>query len=113
MKLNQKLLKEMVREVLLEAQDEAGQVTAMESGLIDQIEEFITNLASKEGVDLVNDRTVIQKIMQMLSNRILGQGADDVEALKVKSMSTSARKKSQVGRLKGAPPPPPTTGEPQ
>ena len=109
MKLNQKLLKEMVREVLLEAQDG---VSPMESGLIDQIEAFITELAQKKGVDLVKDRALIQRLLKMLTVRILGPDADDPETLQMKTMSTSARKKSQLGRLTGGPPPT-TPGEDQ
>ena len=109
MKLNQKLLKEMVREVLLEAQDG---VSPMESGLIDQIEAFITDLAQKEGVDLVKDRALIQRLLKMLSARILGPDADDPEKLQMKTMTTAARKKAQYGRL--APQKPSTTtGEDQ
>ena len=44
---------------------------------IDQLEEFISNLASEPGVDLVQHRPLLQRILKLLKKQIQGEPANN------------------------------------
>lgn len=51
--------------------------TTNEQGLVDQLEEFISNLASEPGVDLVQHRPLLQRILKLLKKQIQGEPANN------------------------------------
>ena len=44
--------------------------TAQEKSLVNQVEEYISNLAAMEEVDLVQHRSLLQRILDLLKNSI-------------------------------------------
>ena len=92
MKLNKTKLKEIIREVLEEqgpklkttsmsaaAFGKAGkegrlaadpELTSLEKGIIQQIDQFLLKLASTPGVDISAQKSVIQRVMKMLQDQI-------------------------------------------
>tara|TARA_R100000008_G_scaffold86458_2_gene79681 strand:- start:602 stop:955 length:354 start_codon:yes stop_codon:yes gene_type:complete len=100
MKLNQKILKNIIREVLEEQEADpqskkatalktaamstsafgkAGregrlavdtELTSLERGIIQQFDEFLLKLAQLPGVDLNSQKMVIQRVMKMLQQQI-------------------------------------------
>lgn len=49
--------------------------TTTEQGLVNQLEDFISKLASEPGVDLVQHRPLLQRVLDLLQKQI--QGAPD------------------------------------
>ena len=47
--------------------------TTNEQGLVDQLETFISNLASEPGVDLAQHRPFLQRILKLLQKQIQGK----------------------------------------
>lgn len=46
--------------------------TTSEQGLVDQLEDFISKLASEPGVDLVQHRPLLQRVLKLLQKQIKG-----------------------------------------
>tara|TARA_B000000557_G_C20569196_1_gene356518 strand:- start:157 stop:498 length:342 start_codon:yes stop_codon:yes gene_type:complete len=46
--------------------------TTTEQGLVDQLEDFISKLASEPGVDLVQHRPLLQRVLKLLQKQIKG-----------------------------------------
>jgi hypothetical protein len=95
MKLNKVMLKELIRESLLENNKEkqslksasmsssafgkAGkegrqavnpELTSLEKGIIQQIDQFLLKLASTPGVDINSQKSVIQRAMKLLQDQV-------------------------------------------
>tara|TARA_R100000805_G_C3615477_1_gene116947 strand:- start:1566 stop:1943 length:378 start_codon:yes stop_codon:yes gene_type:complete len=51
---------------------QGDEFTTNEQGLVDQLETFISNLASEPGVDLVQHRPFLQRILALLQKQIQG-----------------------------------------
>ncbi len=99
MKINKQKLKEIISEELQLLEQEADQIklkqkamstsqrqadvrdriksqgdefTTNEAGLVDQLEDFISKLASTPGVDLLQHRPLLQRVLQFLKKQIQG-----------------------------------------
>ena len=48
----------------------SAELTNSEQGVVDQVDEFLLNLAKQPGVDLNNSRLLIQQVMKLLQNRL-------------------------------------------
>jgi|TARA_R110000824_G_C15101880_1_gene666355 hypothetical protein len=97
MKLNKTILKELIRENILEIESnkkkqrlksasmsssafgKAGkegrqavnpELTSLEKGIIQQIDQFLLKLASTPGVDINSQKSVIQRVMKLLQDQI-------------------------------------------
>ena len=96
MKLNNKILKEMVREALSEVADKEEtkikaasmsdsafgksgkesrlavnpELTSIEKGIIQQIDDFLLKLAAAPRVDLNSKKAVIQRVMKVLQQQV-------------------------------------------
>jgi hypothetical protein len=51
---------------------QGAEFTSIEQGIVDQLEEFISNLAAEPGVDLMKHRTLLQRILKLLQTQIKG-----------------------------------------
>ena len=51
---------------------QGDEFTTKEQGLVDQIEDFISKLASEPGVDLVQHRTLLQRVLRILQKQMKG-----------------------------------------
>tara|TARA_Y100001938_G_scaffold92468_1_gene126739 strand:- start:452 stop:781 length:330 start_codon:yes stop_codon:yes gene_type:complete len=96
MKLTKSKLKEIIREVLeeVEQQDttklksgtmsqsartrasrgritgDSAEVTGQEQNIIDQLEQFVSNLAGTPGVDLAKARPLLQRVLKLLQQQV-------------------------------------------
>jgi len=50
-----------------------SETTTQEAGIINQIEDFLAKLAATPGVDLVQKRTVLERILKLLQQNIKGK----------------------------------------
>ena len=50
-----------------------SETTTQEAGIINQIEDFLAKLAATPGVDLVQKRSVLEKILKLLQQNIKGK----------------------------------------
>ena len=50
-----------------------SETTTQEAGIINQIENFLAKLAATPGVDLVQKRTVLERILKLLQQNIKGK----------------------------------------
>ena len=48
------------------------ELTTQEAGILNQIEEFLSDLASTPGVDLMQKRSVLERILKMLQDQVGG-----------------------------------------
>ena len=53
----------------------SAELTAIEKGIVDQIDQFLLDLAEQPGVDLVTHKMLIQRVMKILQDK-LGAAAD-------------------------------------
>ena len=51
---------------------QGSEFTTVEQGLVDQLEDFISKLASEPGVDLIKHRTLLQRVLNTLQKQIKG-----------------------------------------
>ena len=51
---------------------QGSEFTTIEQGLVDQLEDFISKLASEPGVDLIKHRTLLQRVLNTLQKQIKG-----------------------------------------
>ena len=51
---------------------QGSEFTTVEQGLVDQLEDFISKLASEPGVDLIKHRTLLQRVLNSLQKQIKG-----------------------------------------
>ena len=51
---------------------QGDEFTTNEQGLVDQLEEFISKLASTPGVDLIQHRPLLQRVLEYLKKQIQG-----------------------------------------
>lgn len=95
MRINKETLKDMIRECLNEVAEEdptklksgsmstgqrikgareritgdADEFTSQERNVIDQLEQFISNLAAEPGVDLMKFRPLLQRVLKLLKQQ--------------------------------------------
>jgi len=50
-----------------------SETTTQEAGIINQIEDFLAKLAATPGVDLVQKRTALERILKLLQQNIKGK----------------------------------------
>ena len=50
-----------------------SETTTQEAGIINQIEDFLAKLAATPGVDLVQKRTTLERILKLLQQNIKGK----------------------------------------
>ena len=108
MKINKKILKEMIRDALNEVTDSAEEdptklktgsmstgarikgarerITSgsqefsnQERNMIDQVEKYFSDVASTPGVDLMKHRALITRVLKMLQQRIGTAGAEETD----------------------------------
>ena len=51
---------------------QGAEFSSVEQGLVDQLEGFISKLASQPGVDLMQHRTLLQRVLDLLQKQIKG-----------------------------------------
>ena len=100
MKLNQKMLKELILEVIREAEEDGigsklkttsmsgasfgksgkeqrtaanVELSNIERGIINQVDEFLLKLATQPNVELGTQKMVIQRVMKVLQNALVKQ----------------------------------------
>jgi len=54
--------------------DTSGEFTPQEQKIVDQLEKFIGDLAAKEGIDLLQHRTFLEKAMKLIQQRLVKEG---------------------------------------
>jgi len=58
------------KDALSRISDTEKELTGQETGLINQIEKYISDLASRPGIDLSQHRTMLERILRMLEQNI-------------------------------------------
>ena len=58
------------KDALTRISDTNKELTGQEAGLINQIEQYISNLASKPGIDLTQYRSMLERILKMLEQNV-------------------------------------------
>ena len=56
------------------------ETTPQESGILNQIENFLAQLAATPGVDLMQKRSVLERILKMLQQQVAGSAQGDQNA---------------------------------
>tara|TARA_Y100000592_G_scaffold100746_1_gene182510 strand:- start:17746 stop:18057 length:312 start_codon:yes stop_codon:yes gene_type:complete len=51
--------------------DTSNEFTPQEQKIVDQLEKFISDLAAKEGIDLLQHRAFLEKAMKLIQQRIV------------------------------------------
>lgn len=51
--------------------DTSGEFTPQEQKIVDQLENFISDLAAKEGIDLLQHRTFLERAMKLIQQRMV------------------------------------------
>ena len=51
--------------------DTSDEFTPQEQKIVDQLEKFISDLAAKEGIDLLQHRAFLEKAMKLIQQRIV------------------------------------------
>jgi len=58
------------KDALSRISDTEKELSGQEAGLINQIEQYISNLASKPGIDLTQYRSMLERILKMLEQNV-------------------------------------------
>ena len=56
------------------------ELTTQESGILNQIEEFLSDLASTPGVDLMQKRSELERILKLLQQNVAGNAKGEQNA---------------------------------
>jgi hypothetical protein len=58
------------KDALARVTDTGKELSSQEAGIVNQIEQYISDLAAKPGIDLVQHRTTLERILKMLEQSI-------------------------------------------
>ena len=58
------------KDALARVTDAGKELSSQEAGIVNQIEQYISDLASKPGIDLTQHRTMLERILKMLEQSI-------------------------------------------
>ena len=58
------------KDALSRIADTEKELSSQEAGIVNQIEQYISDLASKPGIDLVQHRATLEKLLKMLEQTI-------------------------------------------
>ena len=62
------------------AKQTSDETTAQETGILNQIEDFLAKLASTPGVDLTQKRSVLERILKLLQQNVAGNAKGEQNA---------------------------------
>ena len=58
------------KDALARVADAGKELSSQEAGIVNQIEQYISDLASKPGIDLTQHRSMLERILKMLEQSI-------------------------------------------
>ena len=58
------------KDALARVADTGKELSSQEAGIVNQIEQYISDLASKPGIDLTQHRSMLERILKMLEQSI-------------------------------------------
>ena len=58
------------KDALARVTDTGKELSSQEAGIVNQIEQYISDLASKPGIDLTQHRSMLERILKMLEQSI-------------------------------------------
>ena len=58
------------KDALARVADAGKELSSQEAGIVNQIEQYISDLAAKPGIDLAQHRTTLERILKMLEQSI-------------------------------------------
>ncbi len=58
------------KDALARVADTGKELSSQEAGIVNQIEQYISDLASKPGIDLTQHRSMLERILKMLEQNV-------------------------------------------